>query len=47
MDCLKCPHYWDDAKVKCNNCAEKETFASWYIKTFGKMPPLVIGKEDK
>ena len=46
MECLKCPNYWDN-KSKCENCTEKETFTDWYIRTFGKMPPLVIGKEDK
>ena len=47
MECLKCSHYWDDVKTKCKDCTEKETFTDWYIRTFGKMPPLVIGKEDK
>lgn len=46
MECLKCPNYWDN-KAKCENCQEKETFTDWYIRTFGKMPPLVVGRENE
>ena len=45
MECLKCPNYWNGA-TQCEMCNNK-TFAEWYIKTFGKMPPLIIGKEDR
>jgi hypothetical protein len=46
MECLNCPNYWGD-RTECENCQNKITFAEWYIKTSGKMPPLFIEGESK